>query len=80
MNEPRPLALVDGELRTLVSLQHDATQQLASIRRQITELQCHELSVIASVDMRNRKIDRLLDQRLDTRDAVNAALEAKVTA
>lgn len=62
----RPVEAIDGELAALANLNHDAASQLTSTRAEINKLQVHELNLIAAVDARNRRIDRLLDQRIDS--------------
>lgn len=59
----RPLSAIDCELRSILTLQRDADQQLDTVRRQIGSLQAHELNLIAAIDARSRKVDRLLEER-----------------
>lgn len=59
----RPLSMIDGEIRSILCLNRDAAEQLDSIRRQISELQNHELNLMTAVEGRRTKIDRLLDER-----------------
>jgi hypothetical protein len=66
----RPIGQIDSEIRSLLTLQLDAGQQLASIRteqarhrREIEILVGHELFVESAVEARKAKVDRLLDER-----------------
>jgi hypothetical protein len=58
----RSIGDILGELRTLHSLQADAHVQLASVRRQQLEQASHEASLLAALDGRGKKIDRVLDE------------------
>jgi hypothetical protein len=60
----RDLDTIDTELGSIAALNRDANCQLASVRRQICEMQAQELNLIAAVDARHRRADRLLDERL----------------
>lgn len=59
----RPLSAIDCELRSILTLQRDADQQLDTIRREINERQAWELNLVAAIDARRRRIDLLLDER-----------------
>jgi hypothetical protein len=67
----RSLSQIDGELRSLRTLDLDAGQQLSSIReeqarlrRQLDVLIGHELFIEGNIEARRSKSDRLLDERL----------------
>jgi hypothetical protein len=73
MSDPftRSLSQIDGELRSLCTLDLDAGQQLSSIReeqarlrRQLEVLIGHELFIEGNIEARRGKADRLLDERL----------------
>lgn len=66
----RGLSQIDAEIRSILTLNLDAGQQLASIRneqarlrREIEILIGHELVIEGAVDARRSKVDRLLDER-----------------
>lgn len=58
----RDIGAILGELRALHSLQADAQVQLHSVRRSQADLLTHEASILAAIDGRGKKIDRLLDE------------------
>lgn len=67
----RPLSAIDAEIRSILTLNLDAGQQLSSIRdeqarhrREIDVLITHELYVEGAIEGRRLKIDRLLEERL----------------
>lgn len=67
----RPLSAIDAEIRSILTLNIDAGQQLSSIReeqarhrREIDVLVTHELYVEGAIEGRKEKLDRLLDERL----------------
>ena len=73
MSDPftRSLSQIDGELRSIRTLDLDAGQQLSSIReqqarlrREIDVLIGHELFIEGNIEARKIKSDRLLDERL----------------
>lgn len=58
----RPADLILGELRTLHGMQAEAQTVLGNVRREQLKLASFEASVIAAIDGRGRKIDKLLDE------------------
>jgi hypothetical protein len=60
----RPVPRIDEQLTTLVTLQHDTLAQLEQVRREITRLHAHELTLTATYGQREKRIDGLLDERL----------------
>lgn len=70
----RPLSAVDAEISSLLTLNRDAEQQIASIAdemarllRDLATLEQHRDYLIVAVTSRARKLDRLLDERLSVR-------------
>jgi hypothetical protein len=60
----RPLPRIDEQLTTLVTLQADTRHQLEQVRREITRLHAHELTLVGTYGQREARIDGLLDERL----------------
>lgn len=58
----RSIGDILGELRTLHSLQADTQNQLRSVRRAQLEQASHEAALLATIDGRGKKIDRVLDE------------------
>lgn len=66
----RPISQIDAEIRSILTLNIDAGQQLSSIReeqarhrREIDVLVTHELYVEGAIEGRKEKLDRLLEER-----------------
>ncbi|MGZ4560257.1 MAG: hypothetical protein ACXVXJ_04680 [Mycobacteriaceae bacterium] len=59
---PRPRSAIEGEMRSICSLDDDADQQIASINRQMATLEQHRDYLIYSKSLRAEKMDRLLDE------------------
>jgi len=62
----RPLHIIDTDLHSTRTLQADAQRQLDEIRKRIAVLEQHELTLVAAIDGKARRFDRLLDERLRT--------------
>ena len=58
----RSIGDILGELRSLHSLQADAQNVLAGVRREQLKLTSFEASVLAAIDGRSKKIDKVLDE------------------
>ncbi len=61
---PRPVKQIDADLRSCCALQRDAEMELVEVRRRQAELVELEATLLASIDMRRWRADRLLDERL----------------
>lgn len=59
--------IIDAELSTHRTLRADAVANLAAVRRRIAALEHDELGLVTAIDHRDRRIDRLLDERLACR-------------
>lgn len=55
---------IDAQLGTLVALQRETAEQLASTRKQLAELAAHELTLLQQYGAREKRLDLLLDERL----------------
>ncbi|TQN42621.1 hypothetical protein FHU33_2027 [Blastococcus colisei] len=61
---PRPVETIDADLRSCRALWRDAEMELAEVRRRQAELLELEATLLAAMDMRGWRADRLLDERL----------------
>lgn len=60
----RPVNVIVTDLNSTRTMQIDAHRQLDDVRRQIRELERHELNLVAAIDARLRRFDHLLDEYL----------------
>jgi hypothetical protein len=70
---PRSVAAIDAELRVLRDVCSGARGELAEVRRRQSELADLEAELVVSMELRSRRIDDVLDERLR---AVHGAGEA----
>ena len=61
---PRPVKKIDADLRSCCARQRDAEMELVEVRRRQAELVELEATLLAGIDMRRWRADRLLDERL----------------
>lgn len=76
-HQPRPLSLIDAELRSIRGIDDDARAQLDSIaaklrRGSVTAAEyaalCdHRDRLLIGIEARRGKVDRLLDERLEAK-------------
>ena len=67
---PRPTAAIDADLRALGAVVRDAQRKLVEVRRRQRELADVEAELVVAVELRVRRIDDMLDERLHAvRDA-----------
>lgn len=62
----RRLHAIDAELRAHRDVTLAAVAELAEVRRRQAELHDMEAALVMTIDVRRRRMDGLLDQRLDT--------------
>jgi hypothetical protein len=60
----RRVTAIDAELRALREVTWGASSELAEVRRRQAELVDMEAALLVAIDLRRRRIDDLLDQRL----------------
>ena len=81
VHQPRPLSLIDAELRSIRTIDDDARNQLDNIAAKIragttvkewTALCEHRDRLLLGIEARRGRVDRLLDERLAAREAVSA--------
>jgi hypothetical protein len=58
------VAVVDADLRTLAATRRDAEVELVEVRRRGRELLLLEDELLAAIELRSRRIDDVLDERL----------------
>jgi hypothetical protein len=61
---PRSVAAIDADLRALQAIRRDALRELAEVRRRQSELADLEAELVVAVELRSRRIDDVLDERL----------------
>ncbi len=64
MFPPRRVTAIDAELRALSEVISGALGELTAVRRRQAELVDMEAALVVAVDVRMRRMDDLLDQRL----------------
>ena len=60
----RTTAAIDADLRGLCGIRRDAQRELAEVRRRQKELVALEAELVVAIDVRSRRIDAVLDERL----------------
>ncbi len=63
-SRPRSSAAIDADLRALCTSRGDAQRELADVRRRLSELTDLEAELVVAIDVRARRIDDVLDERL----------------
>ncbi len=63
-SEPRGLTTIDAHLRALQAVRRDARIELAEVRRRQAELAEFEAELVVAIEVRSRRIDDVLDERL----------------
>lgn len=61
---PRSTAAIDADLRAMCATKRDAQRELAEVRRRQRELADLEAELVVAIDVRSRRIDDVLDERL----------------
>ena len=61
---PRRMTAIDAELRSLRDVMRGASGELTEVRRRQAELFDMEAALMVAIDVRMRRLDDLLDQRL----------------
>ena len=61
---PRRMTAIDAELRSLRDVMRGASGELTEVRRRQAELFDMEAALLVAIDVRMRRLDDLLDQRL----------------
>jgi hypothetical protein len=72
---PRSTAAIDADLRALCAFRRDAQRELAEVRRRQGELADLEVELTVAIDVRSRRIDDVLDERLRVVPAAEAGVE-----
>ncbi len=60
----RTTAAIDADLRALCGIRRDAQRELADVRRRQKELLDLEAELVVAIDVRSRRMDDVLDERL----------------
>ena len=68
----RPVGAIDADLCALQAIRSNAQRELAEVRRRLVELAELEAELAVAIEVRTRRIDDVLDERLR---AVKAAGE-----
>ncbi len=63
-SSPRSVAAIDADLRVLHATRRDALGELTEVRRRQSELADLEAELVVAIELRSRRIDDLLDERL----------------
>lgn len=61
---PRPVGAIDTDLRALRAVRSDAQRELTEVRRRLVELAEIEAELAVTIEVRSRRIDVVLDERL----------------
>ena len=72
---PRSTAAIDADLHALCACRRDAQRELAEVRRRQGELADLEVELTVAIDVRSRRIDDVLDERLRVVPAAEAGVE-----
>ncbi len=73
---PRSTAAIDADLRALCTTKRDAQRELAEVRRRQRELTDLEAELVVAIDVRSRRIDDVLDERVQALPGAEAQLRS----